>query len=134
MIAAFIVLLLFPLAQADTGGATAAAQAGKVLWEGPNTACRNCHGNKGEGGYGPDLAGQGKPALVGDEFISNWQGQTLLDLKNKLTSMPPDNAGKMTAQEYVDIMTLLLQTNRYPAGKSELSTDPEVLRQIKIEP
>ena len=57
MIAAFIVLLLFPLAQADTGG-TAAAQAGKVLWEGPNTACRNCHGNKGEGGYGPDLAGR----------------------------------------------------------------------------
>lgn len=34
------------------------AQAGKTLWEGPATQCKNCHGGKGEGAFGPDLAGR----------------------------------------------------------------------------
>ena len=33
--------------------------AGKALWEGNGTQCRNCHGTTGEGGFGPDLAGRG---------------------------------------------------------------------------
>jgi mono/diheme cytochrome c family protein len=33
--------------------------AGKTLWEGNNTQCRNCHGKLGEGAFGPDLAGRG---------------------------------------------------------------------------
>jgi mono/diheme cytochrome c family protein len=41
-------------AAAQTGN----AQAGKTLWEGPATQCRNCHGQNGEGGFGPDLAGR----------------------------------------------------------------------------
>ena len=28
------------------------------LWTGPEAHCRNCHGVKGEGGFGPDLAGR----------------------------------------------------------------------------
>ena len=36
--------------------------AGKVLWEGNGTQCRNCHGTTGEGGFGPDLAGRGLSA------------------------------------------------------------------------
>lgn len=52
-------LLLLPLGQ---GGAAAQTtgnpQAGKTLWEGPATQCRNCHGNAGEGAFGPDLAGR----------------------------------------------------------------------------
>jgi mono/diheme cytochrome c family protein len=28
------------------------------LWTGAETQCRNCHGAKGEGGFGPDLAGR----------------------------------------------------------------------------
>src|ERR1700761_9629196 len=35
------------------------AGAGKTLWEGNGTMCRNCHGKDGEGGFGPDLAGRG---------------------------------------------------------------------------
>ena len=53
-----VALLLLPLAQ---GGATAPAgdaEAGKALWEGPTTLCRNCHGTEGEGAFGPDLAGR----------------------------------------------------------------------------
>jgi mono/diheme cytochrome c family protein len=54
--ALFLALLLFPFVQAERGGA--AASAGKTLWEDPGTRCKNCHGNEGEGGYGPDLAGR----------------------------------------------------------------------------
>ena len=32
--------------------------AGKALWEGPDTQCRSCHGRVGEGAFGPPLAGR----------------------------------------------------------------------------
>ena len=61
-----LLLLLFPLmagsaAQAQGGGAPAAGDpaAGKATWQGPTLLCRNCHGNDGEGAFGPDLAGRG---------------------------------------------------------------------------
>jgi mono/diheme cytochrome c family protein len=50
------IVLLF--AHGSVSAQTGDAQAGKTLWEGPNTGCRNCHGTKGEGGVGPDLAGR----------------------------------------------------------------------------
>ena len=55
-------LLAFVLLSCSHGGA--AAEAGPhgqaiALWEGPASQCRNCHGAKGEGAFGPDLAGRG---------------------------------------------------------------------------
>src|SRR5919108_6636946 len=54
----FVALLLLPLAH-GTALAQGNAQAGKALWDGPATQCRNCHGANGEGAFGPDLAGRG---------------------------------------------------------------------------
>jgi len=51
-------LLLVPLALGTAAAQTGNAQAGKTLWEGPATQCRNCHGQNGEGAFGPDLAGR----------------------------------------------------------------------------
>src|SRR6476620_5950453 len=48
------IVLLF--AHGGVSAETGDAQAGKTLWEGPNTGCRNCPGTKGEGGVGQDLA------------------------------------------------------------------------------
>jgi cytochrome c553 len=60
-------LLMLPLAQG--GGAMAQTtgnpEAGKAYWErgAPRaTLCRQCHGDKGEGAFGPDLAGRGLDA------------------------------------------------------------------------
>lgn len=53
-----VVLLLLPLGQGSTAAPAGDAQAGKTLWEGAATQCRNCHGAKGEGAFGPDLAGR----------------------------------------------------------------------------
>jgi mono/diheme cytochrome c family protein len=43
---------------AGSAAAQGNAQAGKTLWEGPATQCKNCHGVNGEGAFGPDLAGR----------------------------------------------------------------------------
>src|SRR5438132_5266903 len=59
MNAILVALLLVPLAQNGTRApASGDAQAGKALWEGAATQCKNCHGLKGEGAFGPDLAGR----------------------------------------------------------------------------
>src|SRR4029078_10174550 len=56
-----LALLLFPLVQSNSvaqGGAAGDAAAGKALWDGNQTSCKNCHGAAAEGGFGPDLAGR----------------------------------------------------------------------------
>ena len=53
----FAALLMLPLAQA-AAQAQGDAAAGKAIWDGPNTQCKNCHGANGEGAFGPDLAGR----------------------------------------------------------------------------
>ena len=67
MKAFFVALLLLPLAQSGASAQTAAGDpaAGKAYWEreAPRiTACRNCHGQQGQGAFGPDLAGRGLSA------------------------------------------------------------------------
>src|SRR5580704_12485565 len=61
-VAAIIVAMSASSAVAQGAGD---ANAGKALWEGSQTQCRSCHGLKGEGAFGPPLAGRG---LSGAEF------------------------------------------------------------------
>jgi mono/diheme cytochrome c family protein len=91
-----------------------------------NIGCANCHGESLEGGPGE------VPPLVGTAFISDWEGQTVKDLVNQVSAMPPDSAGTRKLQENTDIVTLLLQVNGYPAGEAELPADSDVQGQIKI--
>ena len=53
-----IALFLLPLGQVAAAQQAGNAQAGKALWEGVETQCRNCHGPEGQGAFGPDLAGR----------------------------------------------------------------------------
>jgi mono/diheme cytochrome c family protein len=53
----FVALLVLPFTQ-GLASAQGDAQAGKALWDGAATQCRNCHGANGEGAFGPDLAGR----------------------------------------------------------------------------
>lgn len=56
-------MLLLPFIPANSFGQTAPdTSAGKALWEGNDTFCKNCHGKSGEGAFGPDLAGRGLSA------------------------------------------------------------------------
>ena len=51
-------LVLVSLTHAASAAAQGNAETGKSLWEGNAQYCRNCHGDEGEGGFGPDLAGR----------------------------------------------------------------------------
>lgn len=53
-----VALFVLPLAYGTAAAQTGDAKAGQTLWEGNATQCRNCHGAKGEGAFGPDLAGR----------------------------------------------------------------------------
>ncbi len=53
--ALFLVVALFYV---ESAAAQGNAEPGKKLWESVDARCRDCHGDKGEGGFGPDLAGR----------------------------------------------------------------------------
>jgi len=50
--------LVVALVHAQSAAAQGNAESGKKLWESVDARCRDCHGLKGEGAFGPDLAGR----------------------------------------------------------------------------
>jgi mono/diheme cytochrome c family protein len=89
--------------------------------------CSACHG--------PDLSGNDEAAaLAGPVFVSSWDGLSVGDLANRVrVSMPPNNLGKLSRQQIVDILSYVLSFNNFPAGKSELDPKPELLKQVRVE-
>ena len=84
-----------------------------------------------------DLSGFRGLPLTGSEFIARWNepGVTLENFLSFVTSaMPQEEPGTLRPQEYLDVVAYILQANSYPAGDSELTAEPSVLRRIRIEP
>jgi len=74
------------------------------------------------------------PALAGGAFIANWDGLTVGDLFERIrVSMPADRPGKLNREQIADIVSYLLTVNRFPAGKTELERQTEVLKEIRFE-
>jgi mono/diheme cytochrome c family protein len=91
-----------------------------------NTSCSTCHME--------DLSGSGQALpLAGDAFMDVWEGQSVADLLGLVQgTMPQDKPGTLTSQEALDIITYILQQNKFPAGKEELKNDPDALKNILI--
>jgi len=92
-----------------------------------NKACASCHGVA--------LDGSGTaPPLSGPDFKSDWNGQTVDDLFEKMqTSMPADKPGQLSREQNADILAFLLTSNGFPAGQKELPTDAPTLEKIRFE-
>jgi cytochrome c len=89
--------------------------------------CAHCHGKQLEGG-------EEAPALAGQSFMSSWKGSSVGDLVNRARrTMPDDNPGSLTLQQYTDVAAYILQQNHYPAGKTELPVEIEKQKLIKFE-
>lgn len=99
------------------------AELGKSIYE---KECATCHGES--------LEGKGKNVpLTGDAFLNKWNDQTMADLFMKTnTTMPASSPGTLTPDETVRVIAYLLHMNKFPAGKSELPTDPDALGAMKI--
>lgn len=89
--------------------------------------CATCHGPKL---MGTDTGG---PPLAGKEFISGWKDMSVGALLNKISMDMPSNApGTLTPEQYADTLAYVLSVNKYPAGQTELPTDPVALKLVKM--
>jgi mono/diheme cytochrome c family protein len=89
--------------------------------------CAVCHG--------ASLGGMGEaPALTGAQFISDFNGLTVGDLFERMrTTMPLNNPGALSRDQYADILAFMLKSNGYPAGERELYRRSEYLNTIRFE-
>ena len=91
-----------------------------------NTSCSSCHME--------DLSGSGQALpLAGDAFMDIWEGQTMNDLLGLVQgTMPQDRPGSLTPEQALDVISYILQQNKFPTGKEELKNDPDALKNILI--
>ncbi len=63
-----------------------------------------------------------------------WTTLTVGDLFERTrVSMPENDPGKLSRAQIADLIAYLLSANRFPAGKTELDKQTEVLKQIRID-
>ena len=77
-------------------------------------SCAPCHG--------PKLGGDVGPALAGPRFAARWKDKSVADLYEKIqTTMPASAPGSLTPEQTADLVALVLSTNHYPGGTTELT-------------
>ena len=83
--------------------------------------CAQCHGEA--------LGGAVGPPLTGSAFNAEWGARSLSDLAGKIrNTMPPNDQGKTTAPQAIDLVAYILQAGKYPSGGADLSADETVLK------
>jgi hypothetical protein len=74
-------------------------------------SCSGCHA----------LAAEGKAPLVGEPFWKSFAQKTVSDLFEFVsTNMPNGTPGSLNEATYADIVALMLKSNGFPAGTTEL--------------
>ena len=88
--------------------------------------CMECHGD--------NLRGlEYASALAGAEFRRVWNDTPLSDLLDKIQqTMPQALPDSLNRKESADLISFMLQVNKFPAGPSDLSDDAATLRLILI--
>jgi mono/diheme cytochrome c family protein len=89
--------------------------------------CSKCHLDDLSGG-------PTSPPLVGDDFLGGWKGKTVGTLFDEVrTTMPFDSPGKLTPEQYADVIAYIFSANKFPAGDKELAHEMAPLEQIQID-
>ena len=92
-----------------------------------DTVCLGCHGAKLAGG-------DSGPKLVGDDFLSDWDGLTVGDLFAAISDkMPKDAPGTLKKEDVASVIAYILQNNNMPSGRQELTPDRDALAPIIIQ-
>ena len=93
------------------------ASAGKAAFQGH---CASCHAG--------DLRGKDDaPALKGDAFLATWQAKPVKELFDFVrTTMPPEG-GSISADDYLAIVSYVLQENGATAGPQPLTATTSTL-------
>ena len=70
---------------------------------------------------------------TGEGFRFGWFGRTVYDLFKVLkTTMPEDNVGALSDDEYTRVIAYILKLNGFPAGSDSLRADSLEMRRIRI--
>jgi mono/diheme cytochrome c family protein len=81
--------------------------------------CGECHGAALQG---VEMA----PALTGLAFNSNWNGQTLGAMHERMNTMPPTTPGSLSSSQTLDLIAYILSAGNFPAGNTELGNSGEL--------
>ena len=102
----------------------AQAKRGQAVYQ---AKCASCHGDS--------LAGANGPPLTGSDFLSVWSNDSLFELASKIrNTMPQTEPGTLTAEQAADIVSYVLQSNKFPVGRTELRADEAALKAIAWPP
>jgi hypothetical protein len=75
------------------------------------------------------------PPIAGPKFLRDWNGSSLGVLFEYIrTTMPENNPGFLSDQEYLEILAYMLAASELPAGQSELPSAVSSLAAIRLEP
>jgi len=122
------VAAVFVVASCTMGFVTAqTATSHRTIWDGVYTeaqadrglaafgqSCSGCHA----------LAAQGKAPLVGEPFWKSFQQKSVADLLAYVSAnMPNGTPGSLNESTYRDLVALMLKSNGFPAGNTELRRD-----------
>ena len=73
--------------------------------------------------------------FTGQGFVQTWAGQPMADIFTLVSkTMPEDNPGSLTPQQYADILSFFLKLNGFKHGEAELSGTEEALKAVTIVP
>ena len=116
-------LLFLVTAMAVVGAAQTSAPR-RTVWDGVYTEAQAA---RGQMAFGPNCAGchalaaEGKAPLVGDAFWKSFSQKTVADLLEFTSAnMPNGTPGSLNESTYADIVALILKSNGFPAGSTEL--------------
>jgi len=95
-------------------------------------ACGKCHGYQLDGAPDdPDMFST--PPIGGSKFLRDWDARSLAELfEYTRATMPVNNPGFPSAQEFADILAYMLYRSDVPAGTEEILPDPRMLADIVI--
>ena len=78
----------------------------------------------------PDMA----PLLNDSGFQNLWRDRSLAQLFGRIReTMPQDKPNTLSPEETADIVAYILSANQLPAGDMPLSTDLEMLKEIRVD-
>lgn len=100
------------------------------------------------GAYSADQATRGEKAFLdycaschtvedhsGEQFRFKWYGRNVYDLWKVLkTTMPEDNVGGLSDDDYTRVVAYILKLNGMPAGVDSLKADSTEMRKFTIGP
>ncbi len=69
-----------------------------------------------------------------EDFRFSWNGRSALELFESIrNTMPEENPGSLTRQQYADIVAYLMKANGMPSGPRPLAPDSAALRAARLE-